>query len=684
MRRKNQRLDKELQIEKRLKVEASKDYEESKAEIDQLLDENEGIKSKLRSTQYEMECLYDEYNEVVDEHNALIIEKDHQKLEMIMEEAKQVAEMKFSAEKVALFSEIETYNNKCKALRVECEKWQGQFLKCNNELQQVRCELKESESYRQDDICRLLDEKESRRADLKAKKTTLASIEKENEKLVRDLRDKEREIKSFKKYEIVEKDNEAMQVEIADLKSKMEKDSDLQSGNTSMEAEIAALKSKIEQKDSDLHSSLKGQDILKAENNNLKSILDDQNAALESALHDAELLKDQKNELQLRLNEKETYLNSAIQGNSILQMKNGEMEVEIVNLESALVENEILKGDNCDLKTNLDGKKMENAGLVKMNEELKETVEKVKTSLKEASAKEAKAKSELEDKLRDLAREKMELEESFAEERGELNEQLDAVLEANAEIGNKCIELETKLEETEEAFNDLQALVSEDTAPLATSETAEDAFREENEEHQRKIEELSLKLADAEDKIRQISEESSGKSQALKNENRDLSRQVEEASIMVAKNHDQMKKQLEEIEDLLTIIQERNHIINHRDAYIDEVTAANDRLKIEVQEMQGVIQELEENLKPSQNERQKDQNQQECQVKEGLVNEFEQGNMMTSDDKGKEKDAEDDAGKHQAIEGEQEDEEEEEIEEIIEIEEDNTMEQRLVLSIKQF
>ena len=659
MRRKNQRLDKELQIEKRLKVEVSKDYEESKAEIDQLLDENEGIKSKLRSTQYEMECLYDEYNEVVDEHNALIIEKDHQKLEMIMEEAKQVAEMKFSAEKVALFSEIETYNNKCKALRVECEKWQGQFLKCNNELQQVRCELKESESYRQDDICRLLDEKESLRADLKAKKTTLASIEKENEKLVRDLRDKEREIKSLKKYEIVEKDNEAMQVELADLKSK------------------------IEQKDSDLHSSLKGQDILKAENNNLKSILDDQNAALESALHDAELLKDQKNELQLRLNEKETNLNSAIQGNSILQMKNGEMEVEIVNLESALVENEILKGDNCDLKTNLDGKKMENAGLVKMNEELKETVEKIKTSLKEASAKEAKAKSELEDKLRDLAREKMELEESFAEERGELNEQLDAVLEANAEIGNKCIELETKLEETEEAFNNLQALVSEDTAPLATSETAEDAFREENEEHQRKIKELSLKLADAEDKIRQISEESSGKSQALQNENRDLSRQVEEASIMVAKNHDQMKKQLEEIEDLLTIIQERNHIINHRDAYIDEVTAANDKLKIEVQEMQGVIQELEENLKPSQNEKQKDKNQQECQVKEGLVNEFEQGNMMTSDDKGKEKDAEDDAGRHQAIEGEQ-DEEEEEIEEIIEIEEDNTMEQRLVLSIKQF
>ena len=42
-----------------------------------------------------------------------------------------------------------------------------------------------------------------------------------------------------------------------------------------MEAEIAALKSKIEQKDSDLQSSLKGQDILKAENNNLKSMLDD-------------------------------------------------------------------------------------------------------------------------------------------------------------------------------------------------------------------------------------------------------------------------------------------------------------------------------------------------------------------------------------------------------------------------
>ena len=257
MEREIKRFQTELGIEKRLKDQAKQDHEDIQVELDALLSENEGLRNKLRQSKQDNERLQDERQDLIEEYKEIMENSFGEALEARILEGEANASKKFDKERTELVKEMEQYRQYGEQLEEENNDMKVRMQRKLEELKEVRSALSKSESYRQHDIDCLLLEKESLKAELKNKKTHLASFQENNEELLETIGKMEREMKQLQRCK--SKDEEVLswnKSEKLELEKKLE----------GKELEIANLDAKIE----DLEASLHHQHDCEHETNRLK------------------------------------------------------------------------------------------------------------------------------------------------------------------------------------------------------------------------------------------------------------------------------------------------------------------------------------------------------------------------------------------------------------------------------
>ena len=435
MERKLRRFEKEVEIEKRLKLEAKRDRDECQKEVDELLIDNENIRKRLKQYQHQLEKLQDEHRELMDELDATAGNSNNEELEAMLLEAEAFLEKKFNDERANLAKDIEEYRKQCEMWENKCKNYEEQLQKAMYDVKEARNELANVESYRQGDIDRLLKEKESLKVELKAKKVTLQCLEVSNDELAYKLNEKEKRIRKLEKVKCLSQNNDDSKLDSAVLESKFQEKCELVEG---LQEKIKHLefssrnKAASEKEDSDQEiDGLKTQLKHAEEEKSMKEFelkeLRAKNADLEKSL---ERNENQKHELQASLNER---------------MKSNEsFEVEVV-----------------ELRRKIDAKETEVIGVIGKNRDLIDEIQMQKShhdgemqALKEAFN---KYKSDVESNVEG----KIEMEAAFEGERQVLNKKLDQVLEANVEIEMKCNNVEVLLNEKEDIITHLRLVIKD-------------------------------------------------------------------------------------------------------------------------------------------------------------------------------------------------------------------------------
>ena len=198
--KKIQRLHTEMEMERRLKIEAKKDQEETQEELDEVLNENESMKSMLTKTQQDKQLLEDEKRDFVEEYKSLIENQMGEEMEARIIEARNNDHHEFTREREASAMKTERYRFQCEKLQQQKDESDARMQRYVEELEKLRTELSENESYRQEDIGRLLEEKKSLRMELKAKKTHLQNLEIRNQELEDYISQKDREMRKLRRY----------------------------------------------------------------------------------------------------------------------------------------------------------------------------------------------------------------------------------------------------------------------------------------------------------------------------------------------------------------------------------------------------------------------------------------------------------------------------------------------------
>eukprot|EP00112_Aurelia_sp_Birch-Aquarium-sp1_P002528 Seg128.2 transcript_id=Seg128.2/GoldUCD/mRNA.D3Y31 product="hypothetical protein" protein_id=Seg128.2/GoldUCD/D3Y31 len=237
------RFQTELGIEKRLKNEAKQDHEDIQAELDELLSENEGLRNKLRQSKQDNERLQDERQDLIEEYKEIMENNFGEALEARILESEEIVSKNFDKERAELVQEIEQYRQYGEQLEEENNEFKVRMQRKVEELKEVRSALSKSESYRQQDIDRLLQEKESLKTELKKKKKNLTSLQETNQELLETISQTERELRKFQKRKSNDQESLAVKDEKFELEKKLEE----------KELEIANLNTKIK----DLQASLR-------------------------------------------------------------------------------------------------------------------------------------------------------------------------------------------------------------------------------------------------------------------------------------------------------------------------------------------------------------------------------------------------------------------------------------------
>ena len=190
IKRRMKQIEQELMVEKRLKLEVKQSKEECQAEIDELLLENEDIKKKLRQCHHDLERLHDENISLVSDYNSMMDRGEVKESEQQLCLMQELVEVKFEEVRADFVNEIERY-------QFEAEEFKQKFEQTAAELEKAQSELEASILYRQDDIDRLLKEKQALKGELKSKKAQLQSLEALNGKLTIHLKEKKGQLRHF-------------------------------------------------------------------------------------------------------------------------------------------------------------------------------------------------------------------------------------------------------------------------------------------------------------------------------------------------------------------------------------------------------------------------------------------------------------------------------------------------------
>ena len=197
-------LQKELEIERRLKDETKKKLDDTQAELDDVLAETDSLRIKLKQSKQENERLTEVHKDEIAEYKSVNEKEFREELEIRVVEAQNIAHHKFDQERFAMVKEIENYHKKCKELEVEKQQYAGQLQQKQAEFESMRAAGKSiratSGSIKQQDIEKLKREKESLNTSLEIMTARLGSLETENQELVTSVSLKDGELRRAQQW----------------------------------------------------------------------------------------------------------------------------------------------------------------------------------------------------------------------------------------------------------------------------------------------------------------------------------------------------------------------------------------------------------------------------------------------------------------------------------------------------
>ena len=398
------------------------------------------MKKRLRQHQHHLEELQNEHRDLIEEYNSIGVSANNEILQLKLLEAEEYLNRKFNNERENFTKDIEGYRKQCENLESKCHDHERTLEKCFADLKKARNEIANSEAYRQDDIERLLREKESLKADLKAKKISLQHLEQSNEEMVKCLEEKEKRMRKLERMKC--------------------------SGPNSHNAKTDYLKleknfhQKCQQVE-ELKERIKNLESAPRIRNNEKPPCNENVRGMAGERENEDLKKKLQN-LEGEKKEKEVEIIELIQEKEELKESVKTFEDKSYELQQSL--NEAL-----DAKTNFENELARLRNEMKSRDEEISAVKKIiedldnnkedssecqmsNTEIKEMKDELERCKADIQIKLKEMA----DLEASFEEERDDKNEKLDQVLEANVEIEEKCNQLEAIINEKEAVIQQLQ------------------------------------------------------------------------------------------------------------------------------------------------------------------------------------------------------------------------------------
>ena len=164
-------------------MEVKRDRDECQIEIDELILENECIRKALKQQQLDFDRLKDEHSDLLGEFSSLASDRKYNEPAEQIVQAEEVLDNTFQEDKANFLRAIDSYKKKCTLLEQKCKKYEEKLQLNSVELEKAKKEISNCEYYRQEDIERLISEKESLKADLKANKATIQSLRIANDEL---------------------------------------------------------------------------------------------------------------------------------------------------------------------------------------------------------------------------------------------------------------------------------------------------------------------------------------------------------------------------------------------------------------------------------------------------------------------------------------------------------------------
>ena len=615
--RRMKQLEQELKVEKRLRLEVKQSKEECQAEIDELLLENEEIKKKLRQCHHDLERIHDENRSLVSDYNSMMDRGEVIEAEQQLRLMQELMEEKFEEVRADFVNEIERY-------QFEAKEFKQKFEQTAAELEKAQSELEAVVLYRQDDIDRLLKEKQALKVDLKSKKTKLQSVEALNGELKNHLKEKEGQLRHFQNLTSYKDGNGQLDAsetptlekcrEIEQLHKKVEEQQDI-----NPDEETVKLGNELDQIKKDQLVKKGEIEDLNMKNQELRQLLKE----FQEKLHHEELSH-------------EEYVKSTKEQERRLETNLAKFEQENISLKKKLAEAVVQA-------------QVHSKQLLDMEEKHKELTEKLDNSIEREKFQSVMDQLDNQSsKIQSLLKEKENLETSFKEEQEDLNDKLDKVLDANVDLEKSCIDLEANLEKKEKTIKTLEKSLQEiqentkvTTTPLAEEnktlkgdlaksldevaalkaqvmvlEKDLEAKKREATERSKDIKEqiqtfekekLSAKgqVSNLMKKIEQIQVDLHTKEEHFQKENRKLNEQLQQARSQEKKlveDNVNLKEKLDTqtdiVKDLDKTIQKLQEENREQDAAKSSIEKANGRVK----ELEGSCSNLKEQLKSKKEE----------------------------------------------------------------------------------
>ena len=602
MERKFRRLEKELELEKRLKLEAKGDRDERQKEVDELLNDNEHFRRRLNQYQCEIEKMQDEYKELMEEiHESSNINSET--LEVRLAEAEASFERRLNSERAKSVKDIEDCQKQCELLESKCQNSEEKLYEVMHELREAKDELSNAESYRQGDIDRLLEEKESLKAELKAKKGSLQLLESSNNELACKLSDRDRQIRQLEKMKYLFQNNadkmqaysvlenkfkgtcklvEQLEINMKNLElaSQEKINKECQRKNEEkieLDNELLRLKSKLQKFEEEKLWTQKELHELRSKNADLTQRLEN--------------FKQDKHELQVSLSENITLNRSLTETIAEIDAKITVKEEEVIKLKE---KNRRLTNDLLEQKS------------YDRNEisEVREAFHKYRTEVESNLRNVMDLEASFEDERQIMREKEVEFMKNLKHLQESLKEKDKALIETEIEK-HKLAEKNEQLEEVKSNLQEVgqKLMVAEESLKLKKDECEDLKTRKQDllaqiKEKERRCEQFEKKLEGAEDHLKKCEEEIQNLSRVttqLRRENKILREDIDEACALNNEKDNEvvfLKKKIEHNEELLQIIKQKDNELVAKNDYMQETDKQKHKLAAEVEKMEKIIREL--------------------------------------------------------------------------------------------
>ena len=579
MERKLRRLQKELEIEARLKSEAKRDRDDCQKEIDELLVDNENFRRRLKQCQGELEKIQNEHKELMDDlHNSAV--KGSEAFGKKLSEAEVSFEKRLNEERAKLTRDIKKYRKQCEVLESKCQNSEQRLQVAMCELGEMRDQLGNAETYRQQDIDRLLEEKESLKVKLKVNKGSLQSLESSNDELACKLNDKERELRRLEKLNSLNQKDDCRKYAYGGLEGRCIDES---TNVDELGGKVANVEPFLEETINEKNQERNDKCEVDMEVIHLKcrlGNLEKEKLLAEQAMNDLRAknadLQERSEKAKLEKQELQVVLNENIKENKSSTRTIAELDAKINAKEKQINK---LKEVNQKLRNNIEKRKLKDESKC---DESGEALEKCGMNSKSATA-----YSAVEEERKEVKKNDKELAQMLEITEKKLREKEDLLCDTEmsiAELAKKNKQLEKTVSTLQKSLIDFRkSLNSRDIECKNLSANQYDLLNQMNEK-ERKCEETEQKLKEAEKKqvtFKNDIQASSEMASKLEHENHILRKELQKAIATGNEKQSEimlLEKKIENYLELSEIVKQRENEVQASKRCMEETARENCKL----------------------------------------------------------------------------------------------------------